>query len=60
MEWKPNGQPRLVKDDPCQSEWSRCVPESHSDSPLSFGHEKLYVTRHGKLTSSWLPNWEET
>ena len=54
MEWKPNGRPRPLKDALCLSEWSRCVPESHSGSPLSFDHEKLYVTRHGTLPFGFL------
>ncbi len=29
------------------------VLKNHSGSPLSFVHEKLYVTRYGKLTRSW-------
>ena len=54
MVWMPSGQPRLVKDAPCQSGLSRYAPKNRSGSPLSCGHDRLYGLKHGKLPFGFL------
>ena len=36
-----------MQDAPCQSGLSRYVPRSHSGSPLSYGHDRLYGLMQG-------------